>query len=275
MIASDFEMASLVPKPRPICRNWTVYIGEILMDNLEQDLPTYLPKRLTDQGKPFSWCTQAHHWGRLGQRKCSHFPAKKRTAAHASVICFEEFIDLLQVVWSRAGTRYECWEHCRPAIVASTLSSLDSFSSPIRKKYLTPSHLKLTDLTPSRIISPRLISPHLIITYLTSSHLIVTLFPWSRLTLCRLTLSYFTVPHVMTSKSHLTSSHLEIGPGIHHRISKKRRILCTEKPAKLTDLSTKRSKINLSHDHHSLINVHGRASACKKRIPAHPYQCWL
>ena len=132
------------------------------------------------------------------------------------------------IVWSRAGTRYEyIWEHPRLAIVASILSSLDSFSFLIRKKCLTPSHLKLTDLTPSRIISPRLISPHLILTHLTSSHLIViTRFPWSRLTSCHLTLSYFTISHVMTSNPTLPHLILKLALKSIIASTKKREILC-------------------------------------------------
>ena len=132
-------------------------------------------------------------------------------------------------------------EHCRLAIVASTLSNLDSFSRLMRKKYLTPSHLKLTNLTPSRIISPRLLSPHLIMPHLTSSHLIITLFPWSHLTLCHLTLSYVTISHVVTSNP--TSPHLILKLALKSIIaSKERLILRIEEPAKRTDLSTKRSK---------------------------------
>ena len=83
------------------------------------------------------------------------------------------------------------------------LSNLDSFSSLMRKICLTPSHLKLTDFTPSRIISPRFISsPHFISPDYNSFPLIS--------------------PHLMSSQlillhhmsrhdiwSHLTSSHLE------------------------------------------------------------------
>ena len=145
-------------------------------------------------------------------------------------------------------------EHCRLAIVASTLSNLDSFSRLMRKKYLTPSHLKLTNLTPSRIISPRLLSPHLIMPHLTSSHLIITLFPWSHLTLCHLTLSYVTISHVVTSNP--TSPHLilKLAPEIHHPIYQKWWILCIEKfYHAYTDLST---KTGWPMYHHSLINFH-------------------
>lgn len=50
------------------------------------------------------------------------------------------------------------------------------------------------------LISPHHASSHPVLYHhLTSSHLIITLFPWSRLTSCRLSLSYFTISHVMTS----------------------------------------------------------------------------
>ena len=173
------------------------------------DLPT---KKTHRSRKAFFMMYTSSPLGQTWSKEMLPFPGQKKDSS--SCVC-----DLLWGIhWSVASSVIEGGhplrvdenlEHCRLAIVASTLSNLDSFSRLMRKKYLTPSHLKLTNLTPSRIISPRLISPHLIIPHLTSSHLIITLFPWSHLTLCHLTLILL---HHMSRHdiwSHLTSSHLE------------------------------------------------------------------
>ena len=156
-------MVVFPPKPRPICRNRTVYrinpYGQPQARLTYQKDPKIKESPFHDVHKLGSIVRESlnikdHSWspsplGQTWSKEMLPFPARKLIAAHAS----------------------------------ARLSNPKRFSFPIRKKCLTPSHLKLLDLTPSRIISPRLISsplfifspgltsPHVISPYLTSPYL--------------------------------------------------------------------------------------------------------